>query len=84
MTENLAHDGLLKLRDKALRYIRLNGADKPKGEVPISDLKSDLGIADAEYRSLYIFLHDEHLIYTDARKVHIGLTPAGRTAAEVI
>jgi hypothetical protein len=84
MTENLAHDGLLKLRDKALRYIRLNGADKPKGEVPISDLKSDLGIADAEYRSLYIFLHNEHLIYTDGRKVHIGLTPAGRTAAEVI
>jgi hypothetical protein len=81
MSQQIQHERLRELREKALRYISLNGADKPKGEVSILDLKAHLGITDAEYKSLYLLFHNQRLAKTDGRNAHIGLTDIGRDEA---
>jgi hypothetical protein len=84
MSEKIQPHRLRELRDKALRYIRENGAGMPKGEVPIVDLKNHLDTTDAEFRSLSILLHTNHLAQPDGMNVHIGLTDAGRREADNI
>ena len=81
MSEQIQPERLRELRDKALRYISSNGADKPKGQVAISDLKVHLGTTDAEYKSLYLLLHNHGLAKTDGRDAYIWLTDTGRDEA---
>jgi hypothetical protein len=82
MTDTIDPRRRHELRNKALRYIRLNGADKIKGQVPISELKSHLGATEDEYRALYRLLFNDQLAVTDGRNEHISLTPAGRAEAD--
>jgi hypothetical protein len=72
---------LRELRQKALSYIHLHGADKPRGYVSILDLRAHLGTTDAEYKSLYLLFHNEELAKTDGMNAHIALTNAGRKEA---
>jgi hypothetical protein len=69
---------LRELRNKALRYINVNGADKPKGRVPISDLKTHfVGLTEEEWKSLITLLYNERLAVTDGMNEHISLTDKG-------
>ena len=76
------HSALRDLRNKALRFIRLNGADKPKGEVAISELKTNLNITDDKYKQLYAMLHNDQLARTNGMNSYICLTELGREAAD--
>jgi hypothetical protein len=77
MSEQTDQQRLRELRDKALEYTALNGADKPKGLVSIADLKAYLGVTPLEWRSLYLMLHNQHLAVTDGSDSHIRLTDTG-------
>jgi hypothetical protein len=81
MSRQIDPERLRELRDKALHYINSHGADKPKGQVPIIDLKAHLGTAEVEYKSLYLLLHNQRLAKTDGMNAHIGLTEHGRDEA---
>jgi TIR domain len=81
MSEPVPRSRLFELRQKALGYIHVQGADKPKGYVLVADLRSYLDTTDQEYKSLYIVLHNEGLAQTDGRNAHIRLTNLGRKEA---
>jgi hypothetical protein len=82
MTDTIDPKRLHELRNKALRYISVNGDGKIKGEVLISELKSHLSTTDAEYKALYLLFFNDRLALTDGRNERISLTPAGRTEAD--
>jgi hypothetical protein len=82
MTDTIDPRRLRELRNNALRYIRLNGAGKIKGRVPISELKSHLAATEAEYKALYLLFLNDDLARTDGQDEHIGLTDAGRIVAD--
>jgi hypothetical protein len=81
MSEQIQPQRLRELRDNAIRYIHVNGAGRPKGEVSIATLRDELGVTDAEYKPLYILLHDDRLARTNGMNTHIGLTDIGRLEA---
>src|SRR5262245_51624838 len=82
MSQQIDPERLRKWRDKAIRYINWHGGHKPKGEIPIIDLKRQLGITDTEYESLFLLLHNQGLAKTNGMDDRIALTPNGRDEAE--
>ena len=76
------HSALRDLKNKSLRFIRLNGADKPKGEVAISELIAALNLTESEYKSVYAMLHNDQFARTNGMNSHIFLTELGREAAD--
>lgn len=82
MANQIDPDRLRRLRDQALRYLRLHGAGQPKGYVPVTELQAHLGTNSDEYHALYLLLYHERLARTDGMNVHFALTDAGRNAAD--
>lgn len=82
MSERIEPKRLRDLRDKALRYIRENGAAQIKGEVAIDELQAHLGTTPDEYRSLDLFFINEHIAKTNGLNTRISLTPKGRDEAD--
>jgi len=82
LSQQVDRERLRELRDEALCYISSYGADKPKGQVPIIDLKAHLASTEDEYISLYLLLLTEGLAATDGMNLHICLTEKGRKETE--
>ena len=82
LSQQVDRERLRELRDEALWCINSHGADKPRGQVPIIDLKAHLASTEDEYISLYLLLLTEGLATTDGMNLHIGLTEKGRKETE--
>lgn len=82
MPEQIPYDRLMELRNRVLIYVLERGAGRPKGYVPLAEMKQDLDLQTDEYKAVLINLHSTGFARTNARNDAMYLTDSGRSEAE--